>query len=124
MATRIDFHTHYLSRAAEGFDAPSPSWPRLAVDDAGCGQLTRDGVAFRDVDARSWDANRRIADMDAAGIDLQVLSPLPATFAYEFDAAVTALVMAAHADEFSEMAPPVERAARLEGWIWVPPRSD
>ena len=41
-----------------------------------------------------------------------------------FDAAVTALVMAAHCDEFSELALPTERAARLEGWIWVPPRSD
>ncbi|MDQ6925260.1 MAG: hypothetical protein M3154_03375, partial [Candidatus Eremiobacteraeota bacterium] len=44
VAPRIDFHTHYLSRVAERFDAPSPAWPRLAVDDAGCGQLTRDGV--------------------------------------------------------------------------------
>jgi len=103
VATRIDFHTHYLSRAAEGFDAPSASWPRLAVDDAGCGQLTRDGVAFRDVDSRSWDAARRIADMDAAGIDLQVLSPLPVTFAYEFDAAVTARFARLHNDAIAEV---------------------
>ena len=87
---RIDFHTHYLSRAAEGFDAPSPSWPRLILHGDDCGVLVRDGVPFRDVDARSWDADRRIADMDVAEIDMQVLSPLPATFAYEFDAAVTA----------------------------------
>jgi aminocarboxymuconate-semialdehyde decarboxylase len=103
VATRIDFHTHYLSRAAEGFDAPSPSWPRLAVDAAGCGQLTRNGVPFRDVDARSWDPARRIADMDAAGIDLQVLSPLPATFAYEFDAAVTARFARLHNDAIAEV---------------------
>jgi aminocarboxymuconate-semialdehyde decarboxylase len=103
VAPRIDFHTHYLSRAAEGFDAPSPAWPRLTVDDAGCGRLTRDGVAFRDVDARSWDAARRIADMDAAGIDLQVLSPLPATFAYEFDAAVTARFARLHNDAIAEV---------------------
>jgi aminocarboxymuconate-semialdehyde decarboxylase len=90
VAIRIDFHTHYLTRAAEGFAAPSPSWPRLEVGEDGCGRLTRNGVAFRDVDARNWDADRRIADMDAAEIDLQVLSPLPATFAYDFDAAVTA----------------------------------
>jgi aminocarboxymuconate-semialdehyde decarboxylase len=93
---RIDFHTHYLSRVAEGFDAPA--WPRLNVDAAGCGQLTRNGVPFRDVDARSWDAGRRIGDMDAAGIDLQVLSPLPATFGYEFDVAVTARFARLHND--------------------------
>lgn len=103
MAKRIDFHTHYLSRAAEGFGAPVPSWPRLSVDDAGCGHLSRDGVPFRDVDARSWDAERRIADMDAAGIDLQVLSPLPPTFAYEFDPAVTARFARLHNDAIAEV---------------------
>jgi aminocarboxymuconate-semialdehyde decarboxylase len=103
VATRIDFHTHYLSRAAESFDAPSPAWPRLAVDDAGCGRLSRDGVPFREVDARSWDAARRIADMDAAGIDLQVLSPLPPTFAYEFDARVTARFARLQNDAIAEV---------------------
>jgi aminocarboxymuconate-semialdehyde decarboxylase len=100
---RVDFHTHYLSRAVEGFGAPSPSWPRLVIDDDGCGRLTRDGVPFRDVDARSWDAGRRIADMDAAGIDLQVLSPLPATFAYEFDAGITARFARLQNDALAEV---------------------
>jgi aminocarboxymuconate-semialdehyde decarboxylase len=90
VATLIDFHTHYLSREAERFGAPFPSWPRLVVDGEGCAHLSRDGIPFRDIDARSWNASLRIADMDAAGIDLQVLSPLPPTFAYEFDVAVTA----------------------------------
>lgn len=103
MAPRIDFHTHFLARAAEGFDAPLPAWPRLSVDAAGCGVLTRDGVPFRDVDARSWDAARRIADMDAAGIDLQVLSPLPATFAYEFDTDVTARFARLQNDAIAEL---------------------
>ena len=103
MAKRIDFHTHYLARAAANFDAHAPSWPRLELQGDDCGVLTRDGVAFRDVDARSWDAARRIADMDAAGIDLQVLSPLPATFAYEFGAAVTARFARLHNDAIAEV---------------------
>ncbi|MEX1007136.1 MAG: DUF429 domain-containing protein [Acidimicrobiia bacterium] len=37
-----------------------------------------------------------------------------------FDAAVTALVMAAHADGFTELAWPAERATRREGWVWMP----
>lgn len=41
-----------------------------------------------------------------------------------FDAAVTALVMATHADGFTDLAPPTDRVAQLEGWIWVPPRTD
>jgi hypothetical protein len=41
-----------------------------------------------------------------------------------FDACVTALVMDAHADGFAELAWPADRARRLEGWAWVPPRDD
>jgi hypothetical protein len=37
-----------------------------------------------------------------------------------FDAAVTALVMAARADEFPGLRPPGDAAARLEGWAWMP----
>ncbi|MDQ6944394.1 MAG: amidohydrolase, partial [Candidatus Eremiobacteraeota bacterium] len=103
MPPRIDFHTHFLAREAERFGAPVPSWPRLVLDDPGCGRLTRDGVTFRDVDARSWDPARRIADMDAAGIDLQVLSPLPPTFAYEFDAAVTSRFARLQNDAIAEV---------------------
>jgi hypothetical protein len=38
-----------------------------------------------------------------------------------FDAAVTALVMAQHADGFSELAVPTAGEAGLEGWVWLPP---
>jgi hypothetical protein len=37
-----------------------------------------------------------------------------------FDAAVTALVMAAHDDDFTTLAAPEDAAARLEGWVWIP----
>ena len=87
---RIDVHTHLVPREIAAFGMQAPGWPRLVLADACSGHLERDGVAFRALDERSWDAARRIADMDAAGIDLQVLSPLPATFAYDFDPAVSA----------------------------------
>lgn len=81
---RIDFHTHLVPRELEHFAAPAPGWPRLVMSAPACGHLARNGTAFRALDDRSWEPARRIADMDAAGIDMQVLSPLPATFAYEF----------------------------------------
>jgi hypothetical protein len=37
-----------------------------------------------------------------------------------FDAAVTALVMAEHADALRSPAPPPDERARLEGWVWLP----
>ncbi len=81
---RIDFHTHVVPRVLEHFAPPAPSWPELVLATPACGYLARNGTAIRALDDRSWDVARRIADMDAAGVDVQVLSPLPATFAYDF----------------------------------------
>jgi aminocarboxymuconate-semialdehyde decarboxylase len=41
---------------------------------------------FRDIDDRSWDVERRIADMDADGIAAQALSPMPELLSYWLDA--------------------------------------
>jgi aminocarboxymuconate-semialdehyde decarboxylase len=35
------------------------------------------GKLFRKIDSRSWDVGRRLADMDADGTAMQVLSPMP-----------------------------------------------
>jgi len=45
---------------------------------------------FRDVDDRSWNAERRIEDMDRMGIGCQVLSPPPVMFCYWADARAAA----------------------------------
>ncbi|GAC1415668.1 MAG: amidohydrolase family protein [Candidatus Velthaea sp.] len=81
---RIDFHTHIVPRSLERFVAPAANWPELILTAEAGGHLARNGTPFRALDDRSWNAARRIADMEAANIDVQVLSPLPATFAYEF----------------------------------------
>lgn len=44
---------------------------------------------FRDVDDRSWNAARRIEDMDRMGVGLQALSPPPVMFCYGADARAT-----------------------------------
>ena len=38
---------------------------------------------FRPVGAECWDAATRLADMDADGVDLQVVSPTPVFFSYD-----------------------------------------
>lgn len=40
---------------------------------------------FRKVDSTAWSAEKRLADMDADGVDLQVVSPTPVFFSYDRD---------------------------------------
>ncbi len=42
------------------------------------------GKAFRELDSRSWDCNRRLLEMDNDGIAAQVLSPMPELLSYWF----------------------------------------
>ncbi|HXP94734.1 MAG TPA: amidohydrolase family protein [Candidatus Binatia bacterium] len=80
---RIDFHTHYIPRSVERLKNAHADWPRLAIEAPDCGQLYRGEAHYRTIDDRSWDASRRIADMDRWGLDMQVVSPIPVTYAYD-----------------------------------------
>jgi aminocarboxymuconate-semialdehyde decarboxylase len=75
--TRVDFHTHVVvdvpDFAARYHD---PRWPSFEVD-RGVGRLSRDGRVVRRLAPSAWSAASRVEDMDAAGIDVQVLSPIP-----------------------------------------------
>jgi len=109
----IDLHTHILPpelpdrRAITGYGG----WTTLEHLSPGCGRLMIDGKHFRDVCSRSWDPTRRIADCDATGVAVQVLSTVPVLFSYwaqprhALDLARTlndhlAGVVAAHPDRF------------------------
>ncbi len=79
----VDVHAHWF-----GTDLVVPPrhrdarWPRLAVDSPEHGRLLLGDRHFRDVRATLWDVDRRIADLDRAGIAVQLLSPVPVTFPY------------------------------------------
>lgn len=80
---RIDFHTHYIPRAVERLKNTHADWPRLAIETPQCGQLYRGEAHYRTIDDRSWEGPRRIVDMDHYGLDMQVVSPIPVTYAYD-----------------------------------------
>ena len=74
---RIDFHAHLvveLPDFAERFG--DPRWPTFSSTN-GVGRLTRDGQVVRSLSPSAWSTQHRIDDMDAAGLDRQVLSPIP-----------------------------------------------
>lgn len=84
----IDVHTHYVPRgwpdlASSGAaDAP---WLRIESEsDAVIMFGTRE---FRRIQADCWNAEARLAAMDADGVAIQVVSPTPAFFSYDRTAA-------------------------------------
>jgi aminocarboxymuconate-semialdehyde decarboxylase len=75
----IDIHAHVVpSRFPRSVREPvPPSWPSMAPAQA-CHQHVMIGnKVYRTVSDRCWDIPKRIADMDAMGLRLQVVSPMP-----------------------------------------------
>ncbi|OJJ45105.1 hypothetical protein ASPZODRAFT_677336 [Penicilliopsis zonata CBS 506.65] len=73
---KIDLHTHILPAS---LDTP---WIRFQQNGNKTDILV-DGVFFRAVQANCFDEAVRIAEMDASGIDMQVLSTVPILFFYD-----------------------------------------
>jgi aminocarboxymuconate-semialdehyde decarboxylase len=96
----IDFHTHFIDASMEGVALPRC----VTLERRGSsGELFRDGASYRAIDDRSWDLDRRIADMDSEGIGLQVLSPIPVTYAYDAEPADGAAYARAQNDALADV---------------------
>jgi aminocarboxymuconate-semialdehyde decarboxylase len=81
---RIDVHTHVVPARWDDWAARfgGGNWPRLVPRDACRATIMTGPQFFRDVDDRSWDPARRLADMDRLRVDIQALSPPPVMFCY------------------------------------------
>lgn len=81
---RVDFHTHIIPEdfpdlAKKYGDARFPVLEKTC--DCGA-EIFIQGKSFRKLTDQAWDVEKRIADMDKEGIDIQVLSPIPVTLSY------------------------------------------
>jgi aminocarboxymuconate-semialdehyde decarboxylase len=85
---KVDFHTHFIPRQfpdmAEKYGGGD--WPTLLHHGPCQADIYYAGKHYRHIDNRSWDPERRLEDMDAQSIDVQVLSPIPVTFVYHCSA--------------------------------------
>lgn len=90
----IDFHTHFIPPAFPQKPAgiAEPAWPSLRPAAGGSATMFTGDTKFRDFDPLYWDVDRRIAAMDVAGVDIQVVSPLPELLSYWLDPAAGAIL--------------------------------
>ncbi|HEY1105384.1 MAG TPA: amidohydrolase family protein [Agromyces sp.] len=81
----IDVHTHFVPNAWPDLatEAGPGVWPTLRVDSEREAMIMLGSTEFRRIDDRCWDAEARLADMDADGVELQVISPTPVFFSYD-----------------------------------------
>jgi aminocarboxymuconate-semialdehyde decarboxylase len=83
----IDTHTHFVPRNFPAAAGRNPLWPSVELrGNDGAAAVMVGGKVFRVIDSRSWDAGRRIADMAADDVDVQVVSPMPELLSHWFPA--------------------------------------
>lgn len=91
MTLRIDMHTHFFPRLSreEAARIDHAGAPWLAVSaDGETGMIMRGNESFRPVHRALWDPVRRIEEMDALGVDAQLMSATPVMFGYGYPARV------------------------------------
>jgi aminocarboxymuconate-semialdehyde decarboxylase len=80
----IDLHTHILPetwpdlRERYGYGG----WVRLEHYKPCCARMMIDDTSFREITDNCWDPRKRLAECDAAGVQVQVLSTVPVMFSY------------------------------------------
>jgi len=77
LAEAIDAHTHFVPRRIPSAPGRNPLWPSIELRGAEGAAVMVGGKVFRVIDSRSWDARRRIDEMAADDVDVQVVSPMP-----------------------------------------------
>jgi aminocarboxymuconate-semialdehyde decarboxylase len=82
----IDIHNHIVPADIPPYAGRhgAARWPQMAPCDARHKNVMIDGRNFRTVGDECWDLARRIEAMDATGIGVQVLSPMPELLSYWF----------------------------------------
>lgn len=81
----IDVHSHHVPCGwpdladVAGGEGP---WPWLRIDSERDAMIMLGTNEFRPIDSACWSAEKRLSDMDADGVDVQVVSPTPLFFQY------------------------------------------
>jgi aminocarboxymuconate-semialdehyde decarboxylase len=101
----IDIHTHILTE--ETLRLLARESPRLAPTltpiDADTAVLEIAGTPYRPFPRGGWEIERRFQDMDAAEVDVHVLSATPQTYLYDQEPALGAATAAIQNDQIASL---------------------
>jgi aminocarboxymuconate-semialdehyde decarboxylase len=88
----IDAHAHFVPQHFPALPAgvPADQWPSMVPRPDGSAAMMLGVKEFRVFESAYWDIAERIATLDAEGIGLQVMSPLPELLSYWLDLTATA----------------------------------
>ncbi|MGH9441338.1 MAG: amidohydrolase family protein, partial [Thermoanaerobaculia bacterium] len=81
---KIDVHTHILPENLPDFRrvAGGGRFVRIEHGEPGRARMIVNVSPFREIESNTWDVETRLAECDAAGVDVQVLSTVPVMFSY------------------------------------------
>jgi aminocarboxymuconate-semialdehyde decarboxylase len=100
----IDVHTHVLTEETAALlrkAAPTIPVTIAAIDDAAA-TLDVGGTSYRPFPRGGYDLAHRLRDMDAAGVDIHVLSATPQTYFYNQEAALGIATSTIQNDQIAE----------------------
>jgi aminocarboxymuconate-semialdehyde decarboxylase len=115
MGSAIDVHTHYVPR---GWPDVADGIPWLRVDSHHSAVIMQGDREFRRIGSDCWNAEVRLADMDADGVEIQVVSPTPVFFSYAHSVADAVAVARTFNDLALEICAPAPQ--RLLPFCQVP----
>jgi aminocarboxymuconate-semialdehyde decarboxylase len=100
----IDIHTHVLTEETMGLlqKESSKIAPKLTPIDADFAVLDVAGVPYRPFPRGGFDIVQRLKHMDAAGVDVHVLSATPQTYLYNLEPALGVVTSAIQNDQMAK----------------------
>ena len=116
----VDVHAHVVPHDFPAY-LPQPDltgWPSMAPAQACHRHVIIDGKTYRTVSDKCWDTARRLPDLEAMGLSLQVISPMPELFGYWLPAAAGVMLNRYVNDQIAEMIGRSE--GKLAGLAGVP----
>ncbi len=116
----VDVHAHVVPHDFPRYlpQPDLPGWPSMAPAHACHRHVMIDGKTYRTVSDKCWDTAKRLPDLAAMGLSLQVISPMPELFSYWLPTAAGVALTQFVNDQIAEMVGRSE--GRLMGLAGVP----